>query len=99
MQCDPPKVMENERSLETILGEVRRKHAAQEALPPVFNQHHREFLDHLRNFQWVSSSKLPHKPRTEMALLRNEWIERRDTSAGIEYRITNIGLDAARRRR
>lgn len=91
--------MENERSLEeAILGELRHKHA-EGMSSPAFNQHHREFLDHLRNSSWVSLSKLPHKPRTEIVLLRNDWIERRETVVGVEYRITSIGLDAARRRR
>lgn len=85
--------MSDERSLEAILRDLRRKHGAAEASPAPFNQQHRYFLDCLRNWRWVHSSKLPDQPQTKIILLRNEWIERRDTATGAEYRITDAGMD------
>ncbi len=83
--------MRESTPLETTLLELR---SAEGTAPPrtIFNQYHRQFLDQLRHEAWVLASKLPDTPRTKMALLRNGWIERRDTSAGSEYRITQVGL-------
>ncbi|WP_298885015.1 hypothetical protein [uncultured Bradyrhizobium sp.] len=82
--------MEHERSLETILAEVRSKYAT----PIAFKQYHREFLDPLRDGNWVRSSKLPDMRRTRLTLLRNGWIERRETASMVDYRITESGLAA-----
>lgn len=76
--------MDQDRSLEAILKDLRRKER--------FNQHRRQFLDGLRGAGWVASAKLPDTPKTVIALLRNGWIERRDTGTGTEYRITPTGL-------
>lgn len=76
--------MQTERSLETILQDQKRS--------PVFNQYHRQFLNLLRDVDWIASTKLPDTPRTTLALLRNGWIERRSTKTGIECRMTEAGL-------
>jgi hypothetical protein len=92
MGCDNV-FMERHRSLETTLEDIRRKHRAAAAMHmPTFNQHHRQFLDRLRSTDWVRSSGLPEAPKTKLALLKNGWMERRDTLAGAEYRITKAGL-------
>jgi hypothetical protein len=80
--------MDTERPLETILQDIRR----QEKRRPLFNQYHRQFLDRLRDRDWVSSSKFPDTPGTTLALLRNGWMERRSTTEGVEYRMTEAGL-------
>ncbi|MET4315709.1 hypothetical protein [Bradyrhizobium sp. RT4b] len=80
--------MEPERSLETMLQDIRR----QEKRSPIFNQYHRQLLDPLRDRDWVSSSKLPDHPGTIIALLRNGLLERRSTDEGVEYRMTEAGL-------
>ena len=80
--------METERPPETILQDIRR----QEKRRSLFNQYHRQFLDRLRDRDWVSSSKLPDSPGTALALLRNGWMERRSTGKGVEYRMTEAGL-------
>lgn len=82
--------MDTELSLETILQDLRRK----ETHRPRFNQHHRQFLDRLRDLDWTSCLKLPEAPRTKLALLRNGWIERRTSVDGVEYRMTDAGLAA-----
>ncbi|MBR1092040.1 hypothetical protein JQ621_31690 [Bradyrhizobium manausense] len=79
--------MENQRSLKTILEELRERSSA-----TAFNQYHRQLLDRLRDGSWVTASRVPDAPGTKMTLLRNGWIERRDTPTGIEYRITQTGL-------
>ena len=82
-----------QRSLESILQDLRRDALADETFPKMnFNQHRRQFLDRLRDTGWVASSKLPDTPQTVIALLRLEWIERRDNGSGTEYRITHTGL-------
>ena len=80
--------METERSLEAILQDVRRraKHNS------IFNQHHRKYLDLLRDRDWVPGSRLPEAPKVTAVLLRNIWLEQRSTEAGLEYRMTEAGL-------
>lgn len=85
--------MDTERSLETILQELRAKARVREALPKTkFNQYHRQFLDQLRHGDWVASAKLPDTPKAKLTLLRNGWIETRGTTSVAEYRITPSGL-------
>ena len=82
--------MRAERSLKRTLRDIRkraRRHS-------FFNQHHRQFLDRLRDFAWVASSKLEDRPKTKLTLIRNGWMERRSSETGIEYRITEAGLVA-----
>jgi hypothetical protein len=74
--------------LETILQDRRR----QERHSVVLNQYHRQFLNILRDADWIACLKLPDTPRTILTLLRNGWIERRATKDGVEYRITEVGL-------
>ncbi|TWB62927.1 uncharacterized protein DUF1330 [Bradyrhizobium sacchari] len=52
----------------------------------IFNQHHRQFLDRLRDLEWVANSKLEDRPKTKLTLIRNGWMERRSSETGIEYR-------------
>lgn len=86
--------MANGRTLETVLQEPRGEARVQEELPKIrFNQHHRQFLNHLRGAGWVPSAKLPATPMARLTLLRNGWIETRNTATGPEYRITQTGLD------
>jgi hypothetical protein len=80
--------MEAEHPLEAIgqdIGQEQRRR-------PLFNQHHRQMLDPLRDRDWVSSSKLTDHPGTKLALLRNGWMERRSTCKGVEFRLTGAGL-------
>ncbi|MEH2492951.1 hypothetical protein [Bradyrhizobium sp. AZCC 2230] len=81
--------METENSLETILQDDLGR---QEKHSVAFNQYHRQFLNHLRDADWIACMKLPDTPRTTLTLLRNGWIEQRATKDGIEYRITKAGL-------
>jgi hypothetical protein len=80
--------MDTEHSLETILQNIRR----QENRKLLFNQYHRQYLDRLRDREWVPYSELPDTPRTTLTLLRNGWMERRSSKDGVEYRITDAGL-------
>ncbi|MET4333763.1 MULTISPECIES: hypothetical protein [unclassified Bradyrhizobium] len=80
--------MEAERPLETESQDIGQ----QEKRRPIFNQHHRQMLDPLRDRDWVSVSKLPDQPGTTLALLRNGWMEQRSTGEGVEYRMTEAGL-------
>ena len=82
------EIMETENSLETVLQDIRR----QEKHSVVFNQYHRQFLNFLRDADWIASTKLPDTPRATLTLLRNRWIERRETKDGVEYRITEVGM-------
>lgn len=78
--------METERSLEPMT-----KHLAKlEKRGPILNQHHRQFLDRLRDL--IPCAKLPDAPGTKLALLRNGWVERRSAGEYIEYRMTEAGL-------
>ncbi len=67
--------------------------------PPTFNQHHRQFLDRLRDLEWVASSKLDDRPGTKLTLVRSGWMQTRSSKAGVEYRITEAGLAALSRPR
>lgn len=80
--------MEAEHPLEAMGQDIGRE----ERRRPLFNQHHRQMLDPLRDRDWVSSSKLTDHPGTKLALLRNGWMERRSTGKGLEYRLTEAGL-------
>jgi hypothetical protein len=80
--------MQTERSLEMIRQDLCRR----ECRSPTFNQYHRQFLDRLRDLEWLPCSKLPDTPGTKLTVLRNGWIERRATSEGVEYRMTEAGL-------
>lgn len=80
--------METELPPETILRDSRR----QEKRRSLFEHYHRQFLDRLRDRDWVSSLKLPDSPGTTLARLRNGWMERRSTGKGVEYRMTEAGL-------
>jgi hypothetical protein len=80
--------MEAEHPLEAIGQDIGQE----ERRRPLFNQHHRQMLDPLRDRDWVSSSKLTDHPGTKLALLRNGWMERRSTGKGVEYRLTGAGL-------
>jgi hypothetical protein len=66
--------METDRSLETILQDLRRQEK-----PVIFNQYHRQFLNLLRDAIGSPARSCPDTRRTTLTLLRNGWIERRST--------------------
>ncbi|KWV49076.1 hypothetical protein AS156_16555 [Bradyrhizobium macuxiense] len=58
-----------------------------------FNHHHRQFLEYLRNGEWVRAIDLPDRPKLKLTLLRNRWIETQETDGEVSYRITAAGLE------
>jgi len=56
------------------------------------NHRHRQFLQHLRDRDWVKATELPESRRTRAALFENGWIEGRCDQRTIYYRITDKGL-------
>ncbi|WP_028134707.1 hypothetical protein [Bradyrhizobium japonicum] len=57
------------------------------------NIHHLQFLWYLRNGGWINESMLPDRRVIKATLLANGWVESRCGQQGIEYRITDLGLD------
>lgn len=55
--------------------------------------HERQLMQMLRGAGWVRGSIFP-PGRLITTLLQKGWIERRDTAQGLEYRITDAGMDA-----
>src|SRR5262245_36858467 len=92
MRCNVSPIQE-ERSLEAILKELRRKAAGAETPRKAsFNSRHGQFIDRLRSGDWISVSKLPDNSSMRRTLVQNGWIERRTATTGVEYRITKSGL-------
>jgi len=58
----------------------------------------RQLLHHLRSGRWASLHKLPVPAgkRLLLSLLNKGWIERRDSVAPAEIRLTGPGFDALR---
>ena len=78
--------METDRSLETILQDLRRQEK-----PVIFNQYHRQFLNLLRDVDWIASTKL--SAPQNYACPAAKWMDRAALNKdGVEYRITELGL-------
>lgn len=88
--------MSNDRSLETVLQQVRAEHSGE---PVRFSYYHRQFLEHLRHGGWVRSKDLAHAPKVRTHVLRHAWIERKESERAVLYRITESGLNELRKPR
>ena len=58
------------------------------------NHYQRQIMQLLRGAGWVQAIALPSSPRTIAKLVNKGWIEKRDTSSGPVYRLTEAGLQA-----
>src|ERR1700754_3678940 len=58
------------------------------------NHYERQIMQQLRGAGWVQAIALPSSPRTLAKLVSKGWIEKRDTSSGPAYRLTEAGLEA-----
>lgn len=54
----------------------------------------RQFMQYLRNGEWILAISLPDKPKVVARLLSNGWIERQGLGSGAAYRLTAVGLTA-----
>ncbi|WP_316399045.1 hypothetical protein [Bradyrhizobium sp. 33ap4] len=53
---------------------------------------HRQFLEYLRNGEWVAAVDLPDQAKLKLTLLRHKWIEAREADGKVSYRITASGI-------
>jgi hypothetical protein len=61
------------------------------------NHPQRQFLNYLRQGDWVKLSALPEAPRVIVKLMGLGWIERIGSGSTVSFRITEVGLDALKK--
>jgi PilZ domain len=64
------------------------------ANPEILTHTQRQFMQYLRDGNWVPSVRLPDSPKTVAKLLNRGWIERQGIGSNAAYRITASGLAA-----